>query len=189
MEMVEQYTQLTHDVIITDTIIINSASQSESGGAIYGLNVEVTNCTLNNNRANRNRGVIYTVQNIATVNSILSSNTASTGNGGAMYSGNDVTVTNCTISESLAAGKGGAMYSGAGESSHIFNPNVIFSRSLFSNNTATSGGVLYTMGHCHHHMEFTDSTFVINEAVSDGVTHVKNSSLSITNSIFNQWHS
>ena len=176
-----------HNVTITGTIIVNSRSKSGSGGAIYGLNIEVTNSTLSCNRANRNGGAVYAVQNIAAVNSTFNNSTASTGNGGAIYGGNDVTIiNNCTISESLAAEKGGAIYSGAGESNNIFNPNnVVLSRSTFRSNSATSGGVLYTTGHYHHRVKFTDSTFVLNEAVNGGVAYIENSSLSITNSMFN----
>jgi predicted outer membrane repeat protein len=146
------------------------------------LNVEVTSSTLSNNRANENGGVIYAVHNIAIINSTFSNNTANTGNGGTLYSGNDVTVTNCTISESSAAVKGGAS---AGESiTYIFNPNIVLSNSTFRSNYATSGGVLYTTGYYHHHVKFIDSTFVLNEAVSGGVAHVENSSLSITECLF-----
>ena len=175
----------TQNVTITDTTIINSASKSGSGGAIYGLNVEITSSALSNNVANGNGGAIYAVQNITIVDSTFSNNTASTGNGGAICSGNDVTVTNCTISESSAALEGGAIYSGAGESRYIFNPNIVLSKSTFRSNFATSGGVLYTTGHYHHHVRFIDSTFVLNEAVRGGVAHVENSSLSIVECSFN----
>ena len=102
---------------------------------------------------------------------------------------------NCTVNKcSALSGKGGAVYSAAASSSSvIYNPNpkrnVIFSRSLFSHNSAFSGGVLYINGHYSHCMEFTDNTFVFNEATGNftggGVAFIGNTSLVITNGVFN----
>ena len=201
----------TQNVTIINTSIINSASQYGSGGAVYGLNVGVTNSSFQNTRASMNGGAVYAVQNFITVNSKFSNSTVNTGsggtiysgndmkainctitesstsvgNGGALYSGNDVTAINCTISECSALnGKGGAVYSAASQSNALSNMNLVFSKSTFEDNYATSGGVLYTTGHYNHRMEFINCAFSFNNATRGGVAHVENSYLFITNSAF-----
>ena len=50
--------------------------------------------------------------------------------------------------------------------------NLVFSKSTFEDNYATSGGVLYTTGHYNHLMEFVNCTFSFNNATRGGVAHV-----------------
>ena len=185
----------THSVTVTNASVNNSAAHSGRGGAIYGSDVKITNSILRNTIARTDGGAVYGMQNVTAINIVFSNSTASIGNGGAICNGNDVMIINCTITKcSALSGKGGAVYSRAASGSGvIFNPNpkpnVFFSRSLFSHNSASSGGILYVNGHYSHHMEFTDSTFVFNEATGNftggGVAFFKNTSLVITNSVFN----
>ena len=153
----------THSVILINTNIVDSESKFASGGAIYGFSVRIINCTIQNTRAQLD--------------------------GGAVYSSNDVMIINSTLSQcSVQSGKGGAIYILYDKffNQHSFYPNVVFSGSNFSYNSATSGGVLYTNGHYNHRMEFKNSTFVFNEATdSGGVAFLGNTSLSISNCIFN----
>ena len=152
-------------VTLTNTNVENSVSQSGRGGAIYSLEVNITNSTIRNITAN--------------------------GDGGAIFiTGNKVRVINSTISQSLALnGSGGAAYSATNHSNVVTNlnsdTNVIFSRSTFSDNHANNGGVLYVNGHYNHCMEINDSTFEFNETGDGGVAYTRNTSLSITNSEFN----
>ena len=97
-------------------------------------------------------------------------------NGGAIY-GLNVKVTNSTLSNNAANRNGGAIY---------VVENITTANSTFSNNTASTsnGGAMYS-GNDISVIEFMDSTFIHNEAVSGGVAHVENSSLSITNSVCN----
>ena len=98
---------------------------------------------------------------------------ASNGNGGGIYSGNDVKAINCNFSECSAPnGIGGAIYSAATDSSAISEPNIVLLKSTFSENSAECGGVLYTSGHYNHHMEYTDSTFIFNEATGTNTTKI-----------------
>ena len=143
---------------LNSTFISSSAG---GGGTLYGQHsISVINCNISNSTAGINGGAVYSMQSVTAVNSTFSNSTASMGNGGAIYSGNDVMTINCTISKcSALSGKGGAVYSTG--SIEV----LIFSRSLFSNNSASGCGVLYVNGHYDHRMEFTNSTFVFNEAM------------------------
>ena len=91
----------------------------------------------------------------------------------------NVKVTNSTSSNNAADRIGGAIPVYAVE-------NIATTNSTFSNNTASTsnGGAMYS-GNDISVIEFMDSTFIHNEAVSGGVAHVENSSLSITNSVCN----
>ena len=173
------------NIAIVNSTFNNNTASTGSGGAMYsGNDVTVTNCSISESSAGMKGGAMYSGNDVTVTNGMISESSAGM-KGGAIYSGNDVTVHNCSISESSAALEGGAIYSGAGESRYIFSPNIVLSKSTFISNFATSGGVLYTTGHYHHHMRFIASTFVLNEAVRGGVAHVENSSLSITECLFN----
>ena len=156
-----------NDVTIVNSSFYNITALSGEGGAVYSTNtVTISNCTFINS-------------------------TAINGNGGAIYSGNDIMAIDSTIRECSAL-NGGAIYSAASNSSAIFEPNIVLLRSTFSDNSAASGGVLYTNGHYDHYTEFTDCTFVSNKAIgnstgggSGAVASVANTSLLITNSTFN----
>ena len=170
---------------VTNCSIINSFVAG-CGGAIYGTNVNINNGILRNTTANTAGGAVYSTNNVVMVNSSFNNCSANVGNGGGIYSRNDVTAINCTISECSALnGKGGAVYSAASQSCAISNPNLVLSMSSFVNNYATSGGVLYITGHYNHRTEFANCTFTFNNATRGGVAHVENSSLSITNGLFN----
>ena len=61
---------------------------------------------------------------------------------------------------------------------------VLIMKSTFNNNTATSGGVLCNDGRYHYNMEFSNSSFTLNEALgSGGVASIRNTTLSITNGV------
>ena len=123
------------------------------------------------------------------LNSVFYNITAQSGNGGAIYIENDIKVISSNISHCSALnGKGGVIYSAASPPETTFNihsePNVVFSGSYFSHNRAISSGMLYVSGHYNHHMEFNYSTFTFNEAIGGGgVAFMRNTSLSITNSV------
>ena len=129
-----------------------------------------------------NGGAIYS-GSVDVVNSRFKDCSASTGSGGAIYSARDMTVVNSTISDCSALyGKGGAIFSTSASSSVTF---ITLPNSNFSNNSATSGGVLYTDGPYHCHMQFSESIFMFNEALGNitggGVAYIGNTTLSITN--------
>ena len=184
-----------NELTIVDSSFSNITS-SGAGGVVYSTkSVAVTNCTFTDSTAvYGNGGVIYSQQWISIADSILNNSLAQLGNGGCIYSENDIKVMNCTLSGCLAPnGTGGAIYSAAKltDLNTTFESNIILSQSTFSHNTAECGGVLYTSGHYDHHMEFTDSTFFFNEAsgtnsTGGGVGCVENTTLSITNCIFNK---
>ena len=183
----------SNNVTIEDSSFSNIIAGSGDGGVVYSTkSVTITNCAFINNTAiSGNGGVIYSQQWISIFDSVLINSLAQSGNGGGIYSENDVKAINCTISECSAPnGTGGAIYSAARDSGAIFAPNIVLSKSTFSHNSAECGGVLYTNGHYDHHMEFTDSTFIFNEATGTnttggGVGCVGNTTLSIKNSVFN----
>ena len=181
-------------VTIVDSSFSNITS-SGAGGVVYSTKpVAITNCTFTNSTTIRgDGGVIYSQQWISIIHSVLNNSLAESGNGGCIYSENDVKAINCTMSECSAPnGTGGAIYSAAKhmDLNATFESNIVLSKSTFSHNTAECGGVLYTSGHYDHHMEFIDSTFFFNEAsgtnaTGSGVGCVGNTTLSITNCIFN----
>ena len=152
---------------IVNSSFYNITALSGEGGAVYSTNtVTISNCTFINS-------------------------TAINGNGGAIYSGNDIKAIDSTISECSAL-NGGAIYSAASNSSANFESNIVLLRSTFSYNSAASSGVLYTKGHYDHYTEFTDCTFIFNEAIgnstgggSGAVASIANTSLLITNSAIN----
>ena len=181
--------------VLNSTFITSSAGSR--GGTLYSQQaISVFDCNINDSIAGYDGGAVFSTQNMIAVNSMFSNSTASDGNGGAIYSGNDVMTINCTVNKcSALRGKGGAVYStGAMEFTFSLSstPDVVFSRSFFSHNSASGCGVLYVNGHYAHRMEFTNSTFVFNEAMpSDqsftggGVACIRNTSLVIVNSVFN----
>ena len=132
---------------------------------------------------------MYGRQNVIITKSRYSNISVNIGNGGAIYSGDDVIIDNSTLSECSAEnGKGGVVYSAAKSLNnlHPASPNVVFSGSTFNYNSAASGGVLYANGYYNHHMEFNGNTFVSNKATdSGGVAFLGNTSLSISNCVFN----
>ena len=177
------------NVNINDSILSNTISNS-AGGAVYSAtNVAMVNSSFNNCSANvGNSGAVYCTTFIKAINCTITDSSVSVSNGGALYSGNDVTVINCTIGECSAVnGKGGAIYSSSSQSHTI---HVVLSKSSFNNNSATSGGVLYTDSRYHYNMEFSDSTFMFTEALGSitggGVACNRNTTLSITNCTFNE---
>ena len=91
-----------------------------------------------------------------------------------------MTVDNSTISDCSALnGKGGAIFSRSASSWVI----ITLSNSNFSNNSATSGGVLYADGPYHYYMQFSDSIFMFNETLGSttggGVAYIGNTMHSI----------
>ena len=174
-------------VTVTNCSIINSFSAGY-GGAIYGGTVGIINSTLSDCRADTGSGgAIYSGNDMRVVNSTISNCSALNGKGGAIFSsGNDMRVINSTISDCSALNeKGGAIFSAT---SSLDGTNVVLSKSTFNNNSATSGGVLFTDGRYHYDMEFSDSTFTLNRAFGSitggGVACIRNATLSITNSVF-----
>ena len=150
-------------ITVTNCSIIDSFAAGY-GGAIYGTNININNGILRNTTANTG-GAVYSTNNVVMVNSSFWNCGANIGYGGGIYGGNDVTVVNCTISECLALkGKGGAVYSAARQSYTVSDANLLFLMSSFVNNSATSGGVLYTTGHYNHRTEFANCTFTFNNA-------------------------
>ena len=181
----------TKSVAITNCMFTDSTAVHGDGGVIYSQQwISIANSVLINSSAELGSGgAVYAVQDCTAVNSEFRSCIANNGNGGGIYSGNDVKVINCTMSECSATnGTGGAIYSAAKLMDLNVESNIVLSQSTFSHNTAECGGVLYTSGHYDHHMEFTDSTFFFNEAntTGGGVGFVENTTLSITNCIFDK---
>ena len=184
-----------NNVTIVDNGFYNITTPSRGGGVVYSTkSVAVTNCMfINSTAVYGNGGAIYTDDDCTAVNSEFRSNMASNGNGGGIYSGNDVKAINCNFSECSAPnGIGGAIYSAATDSSAISELNIVLLKSTFSENSAECGGVLYTSGHYNHHMEYTDSTFIFNEATGTNTTKITggevgcvgNTTLSIKDSEF-----
>ena len=180
------------NVIIMNSKIINSTSVGNGGATYCGNNVEIVNSIIRDSKASEgNGGAIYSGWNVMVNDLIIENSLASIGDGGSIYSGNDVTAIKSIMSECSALnGKGGAVYSAASSLSSMSNSNIVFSNCTFNNNSATSGGVLYTSGHYNHHMEFSDCVFNFNEAITDnitgsgGVAFIGNTTLAITNSQF-----
>jgi hypothetical protein len=163
---------------VTNCSIINSFSAGY-GGAIYGGAVNISNTTLSTTTATMDGGAVYSINTVIVVNSSFSGCRADTGDGGAIYSRNTVSIINSTISECSALnGNGGAIFSAARLN------QLVLSRSTFNNNSASSGGVLYTSN--GYNIRFSDSTFKFNKALGSitggGVACVGNAALWITNS-------
>ena len=91
-------------------------------------------------------------------------------------------VVNSTLSDCSALnGNGGAIFSASSQPAYY---TVMLLKSTFNNNSATSGGVLCNDGRYHYYMEFSNSTFTLNEALgSGGVACIRNTTLSITNGV------
>ena len=182
------------NVTVEDSSFYNIIAHSGGGGVVYSTkSVAITNCTIRDSIARYDGGAVYAADSVTIVSSSIVNSESQLGNGGGIYSGNDVKVIDCIMSECSALnGTGGAIYSAARGSSDIFGPNIVLSKSNFSHNAAAYGGVLYTSGHYNHSMEFTDSTFIFNEATGTNITTgggvgcVVNTTLSIKNSIFNK---
>ena len=201
-----------HSVTLQNTTIVNSRSPSGSGGAVYGLYVNIVNSTLRDTSAHMDGGAVYSLQSVTASDSNFINSSVNSGsggvilsgdyvslvncfmqnglsyiNGGAIYSSSDVNLVNTSIIECSAHGKGGAVYSAALLINNYYTqPNILFLRSTFSHNSASSGGVLYINSYYNHRMEFRDSVFVSNEATSGsgGVVFMGNTSLLISNSTF-----
>ena len=176
----------SQSVTIANCSIINSYTTAY-GGAIYGREVTISDSILRESVAIEDGGAVYSIVTIDVVNSRFRDCSVSTGNGGAIYSGSHTTAVNSNISDCSALyGKGGAIFSRARSASRWVI--VTLCNSNFSNNSATSGGVLYADGPYHYHMQFSDSMFMSNEALGSitggGVAYIGNTTLSITNSVF-----
>ena len=176
-----------NDMKAINCTITESSTSVGNGGALYsGNDMKAINCTITESSTSvGNGGALYSGNDMKAINCTITESSTSVGNGGALYSGNDVTAINCTIIECSALnGKGGAVYSAASQTNALSNMNLVFSKSTFEDNYATSGGVLYTTGHYNHRMEFINCAFSFNNATRGGVAHVENSYLFITNSVF-----
>ena len=183
-----------NNVTITNSDFYNITARSGGGGALWSQgNITLTNTNITNSVSQSGSGgAVYGLEKVTTVNCSIHGANVDVGNGGAIYSGKDVMIINSTLSQcSVQNGTGGAIYSEAKSPNNVFNrhstvPNIVISGSTFSYNSATKGGVLYTNDHYNHHMEFKNSTFVFNEATdSGGVAFLGNTSLSISNCVFN----
>ena len=178
----------SQSVAITNCSIMNSYATG-NGGAIYGNEVSISNSILRGTVATLDGGAVYcSIHTITAVNSSFTDCSAITGNGGAIYSGSDVTVVNSTLSDcSTLNGNGGAIFSASSQPAYYYyyyTVTVLIMKSTFNNNTAISGGVLYNDGRYPYNMEFSNSTFTLNEALgSGGVACIRNTTLLITNGV------
>jgi predicted outer membrane repeat protein len=141
--------------VLNCTIINSYVTAYYYGGAIYGREVHISNSTLMGNGATTGGGAVYSIDTVTIINSRFRDCSVSTGNGGAIYSTSDITLINSAIHDCSALnGKGGAIFSASSQS---YGTTVRLFNSIFSNNSATSGGVLYADGLYHYDMQFSDS--------------------------------
>lgn len=130
------------------------------GGAIYGISaIETINSTFYSNQA-RKGGAVYSENSvILSVNSTYMYNVANEGNGGALYGGSGVTMVNSSfVKNGALGGTGGAVYVDA------THANVLSSRSTFTDNNATSCGVLNVSAPRESNVTMIGSSFSFNRA-------------------------
>ena len=197
-------------VIEATTVYCNQANTD--GGAIYLLGTSVivrNNCNFSNNVANGMGGAIAANSSglVITGNSTFIFNSAASG-GGAVSIKHKSTlfIDNCTFQQnSVPYGKGGVVYAEYSDTLHARNyvhyfvtneitfagvpagdtAAIIILSSIFENNTATFGGVIYAMkGVC---ITMTNSRFEHNIVVTDGgsVFLDRSSIIVIMNASFN----
>ena len=127
--------------VINCVFIGNTATTSSAGvgAAIFSIsnNITISDCTLDNNHADRRGGAIYNAANGASIsNSTFSGNDAGY-DGGAIYdNGPDLTLDGCTLTGNTAEFFGGAMYNTRSSSPMLVS-------STFTGNSASAGGAIY----------------------------------------------
>jgi len=168
-----------------NTGLFGGATHDSTGGAIYNDgNLNVTNCTFNNNTALYSGGAIYSDGTLTVTNSAFNGNTVTSsvywgdnyhrGMGGAIFNEGPMTITNCTFSSDTALFDGGAIYNN-------YYVTVIVTNSTFNNNTVKMdvGGAIHNAGV----LELINSLFSGNSAVYGGAVY-SNADLTVTNCTF-----
>lgn len=179
-------TAFNKTMMMDSMVLVNGATGSGNGGALYLLNcknVLLLNSIVSNNFATNDGGGIYSTSSdsliITLTNSIVSNNSATDGGGGIYsYCSSssflistflDVNLINSTVSNNSAT-DGGGIYS---YSSAIISDSlsVTLTNSTISNNSANSGGGIYcssSSGSSSSEVFLTNSTVFNNSATSGG---------------------
>ncbi|WP_407415082.1 right-handed parallel beta-helix repeat-containing protein [Methanobrevibacter sp.] len=146
------------DITIKNLRIIN-ANNDYNGGAIYitdDAKYTISNCTFENNRAEKKGGAVYSENSLDIENSTFISNSAD--NGGAVYVERGLNAVNVDFTQNSANDYGGAFYS---------DRDSYISQCLFESNRVTSdygyGGAIYV-----DNAEISNSTFKKNYAKASG---------------------
>jgi hypothetical protein len=155
---------------------IFSKNKSELGGGMFNVNNSspiINQCIFSDNTASEGAGMYSSSSSPNVSNSIFSSNKSSNAGGGMSnrYSSSTI-ITNCIFNGNTATRDGGGVYN--------FYSFVNMANSVFSGNTANSGGV---MSNSNSSPEVINSTFSGNKANSGGVMYNSVSSPLIKNSI------
>ena len=181
---------ISHSTFIKNMAGMNGGAIGSSGNRI--TNVNILNCTINNNTANGSAGGVgMQSSNFHISDSTFKYNeakglfTAFPGNGGALVMrGWDSYAYNCTFINNTAKQHGGAVFL-TNTTYNPLNNNTGFVLSTFINNTAGSNGgaVDWSAGATHGYIR--DSTFVNNTAKrSGGAVHWSGHYGTVTNSTF-----
>jgi len=128
------------------TVTLNNASISAqtavNGGAIYALNVSISNSTLSENTVSTNGGAVYTsTGGTLTVNtSTFTDKNKALGNGGAVYADNStVTIDDSLFTSNEATSNGGSSY-------FVNNCTSTITLSTFDDNAGMFGGAISSKG-------------------------------------------
>ncbi len=147
-----------------------------NGGAIYGeKSVTVLNSEFNTNTAELSGGAIYGAGDVNVTRGTFISNQAQAGAGGAVYAGGKVMVTHSEFRNNSAALNGGAVYVG-GDSATMDN-------TLIADNTATGNGGAIYFANAAVAAVLTNLTIVNNTAASGGGIYTLGSNVTLRNSI------
>ena len=172
-------------LIINDLSLIN-ANSSGYGGACnlnkVSNNIVFNNVNFSNNFAKFGAGAIYApvCTDVTLINSHFNNNSANPsskgGYGGAILVNKNLKIDNCVFANNFANRDGGVIYSMTGR-------NLIIRNSSFINNSAKEvGGNIFFSGP----VTIVDSVFINNSAEKGGVIYTNNKNpINISNSVFN----
>ena len=176
--------------VILENLIIQNGNSGIGGAISNNGNLNITNCTIQNNTGSIYGGGIYNGygKNLYVNSCNFINNTAISENGGAIDNDGILIVTNSNFISNKATtsnnqispwnGNGGAILNWYGASSTVINNN-------FTNNTANDGGAISSFGT----LNVTSSNFTNNKAnyggaISNGDYYDSGSTLITTGSIF-----
>ena len=155
----------------------NTFSNSSEGGVISNLggNVTINNSAFSNNSSVLGGGVIY-LNNNATVtatDSVFSNNHATRGDGGVIYNEYETvsTFSNAQFTSNSASDMGGVAFN---------DGEININNSVFTSNTATSGGALYNS----NIINIDGATFTSNTSDDIGGAIYTTGTLNLTNATF-----